>query len=409
MKRTISKLLSIAAMAVAVIGAGAFSATPAHAVTTTTVTCNAYLPNSNNYPRDTAGHAQLCTRSVVVDGGSPTNTTPSTSRANTLFTTISGAYAVSITLPAGVKTRLESSNVKYFFFNDRADADLYWSGQTPYKNFTTGSNSHSFIGGKIPGPGGTRCGNTGYGWSGVTRYITVSIYNTCSYDNVLGISVSNPSLEKSVLHETGHAYDFTFSDIVFQGNILSQRTGFLDLAVVDRLALKPSTWSSMNAAARDKHVCNLFAPNSNKPSEIERDLGATTDGGPPTSTWGQVCAVGSPYGTRYPFWKDLGTPPNLNNDYDPIQIADKKIPYFINNRQELFAELFVTELYGVYGPPAFLQMTDGVLTNTLAIDPAIMPKRAFNCTRTVVNSYVNTGAAPSSATLTSACPTSNPL
>ncbi|MBY0360258.1 MAG: hypothetical protein K2W82_19815 [Candidatus Obscuribacterales bacterium] len=172
MKRTISKMLGIAALAIAGIAGSFMLATPAQAVTTT-ITCTSYLPNTNNYPRDQAGHAQLCSRTVV-NGSNTTVTTPTTSRANILFGAVSGAYAVNHSLPAVVKNRLIADNVKYFFFNSRDDADLYFNGVAPYNQIAI--PVHSFKG----GPGHARCANTGYGYLGIGKVIAVAVA-TCNH------------------------------------------------------------------------------------------------------------------------------------------------------------------------------------------------------------------------------------
>ena len=402
MKRTLAKWMSMAILAFAGIGLSALSPTGAVAATVTTITCAPYLPNTNSYPRDQAGHAQLCTRKVVVDGGTPTFTVPSTSRANTLFGTISGAYAGSIVLPANVKSRLETYNVKYFFFNNRADGDLYFSGVAPYSGGMGGviNPPRAFVG------AGGRCANTGYGYTLLGQlYIAVAVYNTCNLDTLGVPPITNPSLEKTVLHETGHAFDDTFSTFGDQAGVASKRAGFNQLRIADVNALTtpkpgtpPATWSGMDALARDKHVCTLFYA-GNQPSQIERDLGASASGGPQ----GQVCTLSSP-SARYSFWVAPGAPAS---DYTPHQIAVNKLPYFVNNNQEVWAELFVTEIYGTYGPAAFTQFTDGVLNNDAIATATPGYKRAFDCTRNVVKTYITTLAPPPlNAT---GCVTSGPL
>lgn len=382
-------MLGIAALAIAGI-AGSFIATPAYAVTTT-ISCSPYLPNTNSYPRDQAGHAQLCTRKVV-NGSVTTNTTPTTARANTLFGAISGAYAVNKVLPAGVKSRLEAKNVKYFFFNNRADGDQYFAGVAPYSGGAGGviNPPRAFVG------AGGHCGNTGYGYTLLgTLHIAVAIYDNCSLTGTT--EIVNPALEKTILHETGHAFDDTFSSAISQASVASKSLAFDQLRLSDLNALTtpkpgipPAVWSGMNAAARDKHVCTLFAPNNNKPSQLEQVLGASLLGGPQ----GQVCAVGSPNGTRYDRWKDLSVPPVLTNDFTPAQIVDNKMPYFVQNNQELFAELFVTEIYGSYGTPNFLKFTDDVLTNNAIATATPGYTRAFDCTRKVVTIFTTTLAKP---------------
>ena len=391
-------MLGIAALAIAGIG-GSFIAAPAQAA----VTCTVFgLNYGNNYPTDANGNAANTHAYICANG----TTVPSTSRAKGLFSAVSGAYAVNKSLPQPLKDRLKNENVKYFFFNNRADGDAYFAATGPYSGGMTGviSPPRPYVG------AGGRCGNTGFGYNLIgQRFIAVAIYNNCNLDT-LGTVIPNPSLEKTILHETGHAFDDTFSSFNDQAKVASLTSAFTDLRIKDVDALTtprpgtpPAVWSSMNAAARDKHVCTLFAPNSNKPSQVEQDLGAKLYGGPPTVTLGQVCAVGSPNGTRYPFWVAQGNPPNANNDYNPGQIAATKLPYFLNNNQELFAELFVTEIYGTYGPPAFLQLTDGVLNNDAIATATPGYVRAFDCTRKVVTIFTTTLAKPTSSP--AGCPT----
>src|SRR5207253_3067041 len=103
-----------------------------------------------------------------------------------------------------------------------------------------------------------------------------------------------------------------------------------------------------------------------KPSELEQDLGAQIGYPSHGDAQGHVCALGSPYGTRNQFW--VGLNGNQAVDYNPEQIVADRLPYFYSNRQELFAELFVTEIYGTYGTNLFLTFTDGVLHNDAVVD-----------------------------------------
>jgi len=382
MKRSIQKLLGIAALALTAIGGSFIAASPAQAQSL--ATCTAYTIG-NSYPTDIGGgHAFLCKNTA-------TNVVPSNQRAAAVFATVYGPYAGSINMPAGVKNRLKTNNVKYFFFNNRQEANSYFANTLPYSG---GPSGVTFPNHPYNSPS-ARCANTGYGYTiaGVL-HIAIAVYNNCNFDNLVPPQiVANPSLEKTVLHETGHAFDFTFASSGSPTNFPSNRGGFLDLSNKDKDALTtpkpgipPAVWSGLTVQQRDKLVCTLFAPNGNKPSDLERDLGATLDGG----AQGQVCIAGSPNGIRYSYWVGL----TLAQDYNPQQIATmKKLPYFMNNNQELFVELFVTEIYGVYGPSSFLQLTDGVLHND-AIVSTPGYKRSFDCTRNIVKTYITTLAPP---------------
>lgn len=379
MKLTISKLLGIAALAFAAVGGSFIAATPAQAA----ITCTAYNVQAI-YPYDS--HAFRC-----INTASPT--TPTLGRSNALFNTISGPYAGSINLPAGVKTRLQSHNVKYFFFNNRTEADTYFSSTPPYNNGTM-IVRHSFTGTAA----GTRCGNTGYGWDLTTQVIAVAIYDNCFYDHLSPPKVvPNPELSKTILHETGHAYDFSFGTFLAQTVVPSSKPAFNSLLTQDINQLTPANWSSLLAAQKDAVVCNLFIPNSNKPSDLEKDLANNTLT-PPANPLGKICNAGSPNGTRLAYW--------VTPDKTPTQIVQASLPYFTNPtfagfQQELWAEMFVTEIYGQYGTVNFLAFSDGVLVNTTGTPDA------FNCTRQVLNSYAFFGGPP--ASLNGMCNVTGPL
>lgn len=397
MKRTVSKMLGIAALAITAMASSLVVSKPAQAATV--ITCAEEGLNSVTYPKDGNGvvgqtHAFVCKNTTTpAGGGTPVVTVPPTSRVNTLYGAMTSGYG-SYPFPAQVRTQLKNANVKYYFFNNRADADQYFAGIAPYNTFTTTGTSHSFRGANIsPATGGTRCGNTGYGWSGGVRYIAVAIYNNCYYDNALVPSkvIANPSLEKTILHETGHAFDFTFTSNANQGSNLSNRAGFMDLANKDKAALTPSAWSGWTNIEKDTYVCRLFLPNQG-PSELERDFGAGMDGGPN----GEVCNSSSP-SVRYAYFIGL----------TPVQILNGKLSYFVNNRQELFAETFVTVNFSTNGPAAFLQFTDNVLNNDLIINVPTGQPRAFNCVRNIISTY-SVSLLPPSAN-TPGCVTSGAL
>jgi hypothetical protein len=378
-----SKLLGLAAMALTAIGFASLS-TPARA---DTITCAQYGTNFATYPTDGKNsHAYLCTNVTQ-------SLTPTVARANTLFGAVSSGYQ-SHGFPTNVRSTLQSANVKYFFFNSRSDADTYFKNTAPYNSLPI--QVTQFVGGKLLG-GGTRCGITGYGYDASNnKVIAIAVYDNCSYDNNLQPhqTVVNPSLERTVLHESGHAFDFTYGTVGSPSNVPSARQGFKNFADGDVQNLTPANWTSMTGAQRNLWVCNLF-PNPYQPSLLELDLGASQVGGPQF----QVCGSGNQRYVPY-----VASPPNPANDELPANIAQEKFPYFTkqgtNYYQELWAELFVNQAFLNGSPPAFLQMTDHTLQND-TVSP-----HAFNCTRGDLNSYINTLAPPASV---SGCTINGPL
>lgn len=379
-------LLSIIALAISAVAITAISPSKAHAQANVPlyVSCQEYGTNfsTTSYPTDGGGvpgatHAFVCKNNN-------TSVQPSSSRTSTLYSAVSSGFG-SNAFPGAVKSQLKSANVKYFFFNNRDEANNYFAHTGPYSNGLLNTIA-PFVSTT------SRCANTGYGWTATTAYIAVAVYNNCTLDQNTSpaVPISNPSLERTILHESGHAWDFTYGSLLNQVlGVRSQRTAFKNTVNYDVTNLTPSGFAGMSVQNKDKAVCDLFAP-GNQPSALERDLAATAIGGPN----GQVCTSSSPP-VRYA--------PYSTNNKTPTEIAFEKIPYFItaSGQQEHYtdswAEIFVIEAFDTASPPAFLQMTDRVMGNT-TVNP-----RAFNCTRAVMRAFINTLNPP--VTLPAGCPT----
>ncbi len=382
MKRTISKLLGIAALALSASLAIPTTAS-AQASVPLYVSCAEVGTNAVKYPTDGGGvagatHAFVCKNTN-------TNVQPSSSRTNTLYSAVSTGFG-SNAFPASVKAQLKTANVKYFFFNNRDEGNNYFAHTAPYTSVL----------GPVSTFNGTtaRCANTGYGWNLTTAYIAVAIYDNCT---LASGNIANPSLERTILHESGHAWDFTYGSFAFPNNDLkSVKSGFRNNVNTDVTNLTPAGFSGMTPAAKDSAVCTLFAP-PYFPSALEKDLGASTAGGPIVGgqTNGQVCTTSSPP-VRYA--------PYSTNNKTPSQIALEKLPYFLTAPQgvshysDSWAEIFVIEAFDTASPPAFLQMTDRVLGNTL------VTPRAFNCARALIRAYITTPTT-TSPTLPAGCST----
>lgn len=233
------KLLGAAALVL--IGLAGFgTASPAHAA----ITCAAYGTGRNSYPQD-GTHAFRCTNTA-------TNTKPTDSRATTLFDTVSDTR-----FPASAKNRLKNANVLYFFFNNQADADTYFKNTSPYnQQWPMASVIRDFNGAAL----NTQCANTGMISYLGTLYIAVAVYDTCVYQTN-GVATSNPDLPHIVLHESGHAYDFTFASGMAANETASKKTFWRQSVQGDWGALTPSNWNSLTAAQKGSVAKNLWHRN----------------------------------------------------------------------------------------------------------------------------------------------------
>ena len=369
MKRTIKSFLAAAGLAI--IGLGSMLlASPASA---DTYFCDDQGKTGTIYPLDgidgpgpLLSHAFRCKNLT-------TGVLPSDSRTIDLFSSLA-----STTMPNNVKNQLKNRNVRYFLFNNRTEANDYFQQTAPYKLSST----------QIIVPfvsTSSRCAQTGYGLdTSVTptqRIIVVAIYDNCRYDSI-GLTVQNPSLRRTGFHETGHAFDFALAPS--GSNSPSSRAGFTSLFTRDKNLVTPTNWASMNDVQKSAYMCNLFS--FTIPSALEKDLGATSNGGP----GGQVCQTN---GVRYPYY-ELKT---------PTETAAEKLPYFTTApgaNQDIWAEAFVVLIDSSTSPASFLPVTDRV------IGAFQSPIRSYNCVRGVVKAYVDTLAAPTTTVLQNlGCPT----
>ncbi len=65
-------------------------------------------------------------------------------------------------------------------------------------------------------------------------------------------------------------------------------------------------------------------------------------------------------------------------------IAFDKLPMFMGSTRELWAEVFVVIVDSSTAPTSYLPMVDRVIGQNQS------PTRSFNCTRGVVQNYINT-------------------
>ncbi|OPZ91805.1 MAG: hypothetical protein BWY75_00158 [bacterium ADurb.Bin425] len=382
MKRTFKSLLAVAGLAF--IGVGALlTATPAQAA----IVCDAQGVSLNNYPLDGNGsasntHAFRCKNTV-------TGVKPTDARSNEYFTNIQA-------LPANVKSVLKSRGVKFFFFNNRDEANEYFNSTSPY----AGRPNEVFASSTA------RCGQTGYHptigiFGELQQTIAVAIYDLCTVTKVAG-PYQNPDLKRIPYHEAGHAFDFALASQKTNGRdkAVSSATGSQNLFAYDKGKLTPSNWSTgtpaMTQSQRYNYLCNLFSISN--PSGLEIDLGFTTNTGGPS---GKVCqTVSLPYPAFQPITKT------------PSVVAAEKFPYFWNTPKESWAELFVIVATGnnLSGPNT-LPTVDRVYGMNQS------PIRSFNCTRAVIQWYISNATTstsgtlpePTAANLPSGCTPNGPL
>lgn len=293
----------------------------------------------NNYPLDGnnvngATHAYRCNNAA-------TGVKPSDARNNELF--VSSLQ----TLPANVKNKLKGQNAKYFYFNNRDEANQYFT-------WIYGTSSSYISSTAI-------CANTAVeGGNGAN--IIVSVYDNCSYTSG---KVLNPNLKLTAHHETGEAFGIALqpTDPKFA------TAGFNTLFVSDRTALTPPNWSTMSQAQRYSYVCAMYSVNA--PSTLEIQYGANLNG-KTTAPIGAVCTGSTPA----PFYQPIAKTPTV--------IAFDKLPMFMGSTRELWAEVFVVIVDSSTAPTSYLPMVDRVIGQNQS------PTRSFNCTRGVVQNYINT-------------------
>lgn len=353
MKRTISKLLGIAALAI-VSTAASFALVPA-ANAQTAPTCT---PNNttSTYPR-LNGKFQECVPNMV------------TSRRDEIVNAITQLPAkLQPADPNKVRDSLQQAGITYFYFYDRAAANLWF-------------NAHGYP--SIYQDSSARCGNTvGSPTSGI---ITVAIYDRCTVAN--NGQFSNPNLRRTTIHETGHAFSLSISKNAGAiSNAPDLSTGWKALMTDGINKLTPPQWTNgtWGQSNKDNYLCVTIFGNV-APSALELDFGATSN---------PVCS-GNPL-----------VPIDGNGAKTPRQITEEKLPYFVRNtsgtptggsNKELWAELFLIKIDSTAPTQtSFLKLTDQVLgkgswtSNTAN----------FQCSKLVVQFYVETLAPPSSSDLT---------
>ncbi|NJL73193.1 MAG: hypothetical protein HC888_17455 [Candidatus Competibacteraceae bacterium] len=226
MKRTFKSLLAVAGLAF--IGVGSLLiAAPAHAA----IVCDPQGVTLNNYPLDGNGnanntHAFRCKNTT-------TGVMPTDARSNEYFFNIAA-------LNPNVKSVLKSRGVKFFFFNNRDEANQYFNATAPYAGRPDGVFASSTA----------RCGQTGYhptiGTFGeLQQTIAVAIYDLCTVTQVAG-PYRNPDLKRIPYHEAGHAFDFALASQKTNGRgvTVSNATGSQDLFARDKDNLTPANWST---------------------------------------------------------------------------------------------------------------------------------------------------------------------
>lgn len=288
----------------------------------------------NNYPLDGnnvagATHAFRCNNSV-------TNVKPSDARTNELFVTALQA------MPANVKTKLKSQNVKFYFFNNRQEANSYFDSISAPQHVSTAV-----------------CASTGSDASGTN--VIVAIYDNCIYTTG---NVVNPDLKRTAHHEAGEAFGIALSPATPKFTL----SGFATLFSSDKVALTPPNWSTMTQAQRYAYVCNVYSVSA--PSTLEKQYGANLNG-TTSAPIGAVCSGSTPA----TFYQPVGKTPTI--------IADDKLPMFTGSARELWGEVFVVILDSSTSPSAYLPITDRVI----GINQT--PTRSFNCTRGVVQYYID--------------------
>lgn len=334
------------------------------------IVCEPFGAGRATWPQDGL-HAFRCINTV-------TGIRPTDSRANTLFNTLSDTR-----FPATVEGQLASANAKFFFFNNQTEADQYFKATSPYNlSVVNGANViRSFDGKSLK----AQCGNTGMVSHLFVNHIAVAIYDNCAYATGSSPTTPNPNLPHNIIHETGHAYDFSFASGIAAGITASRSQFWRDSRALDRLKFTPSNWSSMTISQKNAYVCNVFN-SSYKPSGLEFALGASHNGGTGSND-GRVCQQTSP-AVPYPYFASK----------TPTNIADEKINYFINQDQEAFAETFSLRVYWLGSSAAFLAFSDRAIGNNTVIP------RTFNCTRSYMDYIVMNGVLPKAASAVSGCP-----
>lgn len=344
------RLLTVAGIIFsAVLGSLAFAA-PASA----TPTCTTYNDGNptGTYPADSAGHMKVCFAATSSDKAAVATAVRQLPRK--------GASG-----PLQAYDQVKAAGDTIFFFQNRADAVSYLQNTAPYNSYppyatAAGSGKCGFTSSQVDGSG-----------------MITGIFKTCSYDGITPSSGTNPDLNHTVKHEMGHAFDLAMG-IVNGGTVPSAKTGFSGsqnppnylLDGVNKLT--PANWATLTATQKASVVCGIFS--NIKFSPLERSLIVSQGGTDPGAT-ASVCVTS-------------GSTMVITAQYQgktPTQIAQEIAPYFVNNSNEAWAEIFARNV-GVTTPPApgFLQLTDRIF---------ITPR--FDCANLDVSKYSTTSLPPS--------------
>lgn len=297
----------------------------------------------NNYPLDGnnvagATHAYRC-------NNNSTNVKPSDARTSALF------VSALQTMPANVKSKLKAQNVKIYYFNNRKEANLLWMDRE------TGSSN------RIAYSIGAVCADASSDSSG--NNVIVSVYDYCSYRTGVASLTLNPDLKRTTHHEMGEAFGMALEP----ASPKFSKVGFVTLLGSDIATLTPSTWATtMTQPQRYSYLCGLYGTSA--PSTLEKLFGANLNG-KTTAPIGAVCTGSTPE----LFYQPVTKTPNV--------VAGDKMPMFSNSR-ELWAEAFVIVLDSSTAPVTWLPTVD----RAIGAAPGGFP-RSFNCTRGVVEYYIN--------------------
>lgn len=362
MKRHIQRLLGVTAISLATFGFSSLS-TPANAAPT----CVTYSDGQNIYPaQNQPSNFAICLTGTV-----------DPNRRDAIVNAVKQLpHKVLPTDQAQPRDSLQTANVSYLYFDDRASANAWFQAKNYPSIFQDSSG---------------RCGNTVGSPTGI---ITSVIYDKCTFAG--NVQISNPNLRRTTLHETGHAFAIAIAKNTGLANILNGpdvSPGWKQIVKEDIPKLTPPQWFNVwNQPQRENYLCAAVFQTI-PPSALELDLGATPD---------SVCS-GNP-----------AVPIDGNGQRTPTEIAELKLPYFVavdllgnpTSNKELWAELFL--IRADTSAPAqtnFLKLTDQVLgygngwTDTTA---------NFHCAKVVMQYFYTTLKPPSSQVLSAQTCNANP-
>lgn len=361
MKRTISKLLGIAALAIAGIAGSLITVTPAQAQVFSCInyTGNGVYPGAGNKFK------------VCFPAAQPVDT----QRRNDIFNAIQQLPRATTqpTIPE-VRDVLQNAGVTYHYVYDRD----YWNGYVTAVGLPSNFQSTN-----------ARCGVTKASPGGT---ITVAIFEVCQLTN--GNRIFNPDIVRTTFHETGHAFDFSLGKQYHGGTINnpSKMSAWKTLMEYDiENNLTPSDWATKTATAKQSWMCSIFK--SIPLSQLELDLGAQAS--PATVCNGSPLVMDSYY---------VGKTPRT--------VYEQRLPYFVGNTNgvptddtagDLWAQLF-TIRHNTIGSTQvnFLKQTD----QALGFGTYNTTTAAFRCTKIAMqNLYLDPHLNPPASAFTgTGCP-----